>query len=174
MTTEYKNFYAPKDKKQLELWKKFLVEEVQLTREEAEHDPISADKNWEFEWIKYRDKWLGFREPETFVKEESEEETTMATESKGKSTDEKVQKALQKAVKDPGSFNGSRERFDQWWNAMTMYLKAYESSGDIVKMQIVLSRMNQGEPAMWARNRISEVNAGTLISSEELNKQVKE
>ena len=148
MTTEYKTFYAPKDKKQLELWKKFLVEEVQLTREEAEHDPISADKNREFAWITYCDKWLGFREPETPIKEESEEEIPMATGSKEKSTEEKVQKALQKAVKDPGTFNGSRERFDTWWNSMTMFLKAYESSGDLVKMQIVLSRMNQGEAAM--------------------------
>ncbi len=57
---------------------------------------------------------------------------------------------------------------------MRIYLLAYENDTDLVKMQIILSQMTSGDAAIWAQNRMSELVMKTLVSADELIKQVED
>src|SRR6266567_9231511 len=55
---------------------------------------------------------------------------------------------------------------------MRLYLKGYEDSSDQVKIIGVLSRLQSGKAAIWAKNREEEVIAGTLDSWSDFKKKL--
>ena len=186
----FKTFHAPFDMKEKELWESFLKEKVELSEKDSKDATVELDERWEPVWIKHRDTWLIPRTPTT-PKEDDESESSDTEEpepdQRGKSKmattsgttvvlslDEKAQKAMKKAVRDPGIFNGERRKFAIWWDAMKIFLLAYEDDKDIVKMQIILSRMTSGDAAIWARNRMHDIVEKKLTKVSSLIEQTEE
>ncbi len=157
-----KRFEAPLLPNERKLWQKWLHETVKLSEQDSKADAVYLDPGWEIHWKKYLDK----------VNEDALVATT--TRMSLPTAEERTQKALKKLARDPGNYNGERSRFTTWWTAMRLYLKGYENSDDQVKIIGVLSRLQSGEAAIWAKNREEEVISGELTSWSDFKKKLEE
>ncbi len=149
----YKKFHAPFDTKEKELWESFLKEKVELSEEDSKEETVDLDERWEPVWTKHRDTWLIPRTPTT-PKEDDESE----------SSDTEEPEPDQKGKSKMATTSGTTE----------IFLLAYEDDKDIVKMQIILSRMTSGDAAIWARNRMHDIVEKKLTKVSSLIDQTEE
>ena len=161
-TIQPKSFNALLIPDKKKIWQRFLVDKVKLSEEDSRVEAVYIDPGWEAHWKIYLDK-------------ANKDALVAATTRMSLPTaEERTQKALKKLARDPGNVNGERLQFTTWWTAMRLYLKGYEDSSDQVKIIGVLSRLQTGEAAIWAKNREEEVISGTLNSWSDFKKQLEE
>ena len=158
-TISPKLFNVPLIADEKKIWQRFLVDKVKLSEEDSKAESVYIDPGWEAHWKLYLDK----ANEDALV--------TATTRMLLPTVEERTQKALKKLARDPGNFNGERSQFTTWWTAMRLYLKGYEDSSDQVKIIGVLSRLQTGEAAIWAKNR-EEVISGTLNSWNDFKKKL--
>ena len=60
-----------------------------------------------------------------------------------------------KIMKDPGCFT-DRNKFDQWWTAMKLFLLYQKNLSGIQKILATLSRMLSGPGEYWAYTQIEK------------------
>jgi Zinc knuckle/Retrotransposon gag protein len=165
----------PTEPQLIEIWERFLQEKLGVTDLGViKASGVKVRANVEQEWNTYRDKWYTYRDPGTLTTETvviSPSKAEMATKE---TDDEKQMKTLKKLVKSPGDFDGSRLKFATWWSSVQIYLKAYDDTSDYVKIVAVLSFMQTGPAAIWAKNREEELKDGKLTSWAVFKKAIEE
>jgi hypothetical protein len=79
--------------------------------------------------------------------------------STGAQTTEPVDnnKLYHKAVADPGYYDGTKSKFQDWWRNMQLWLSGYSDMSGTAKIVAVLSRLTTGDAVDWARAKKTEI-----------------
>ena len=107
-------------------------------------------------------------EPTSRISPEEEEE--LANKLANMSTND----TFRALIPDPGKFEGSREKFEDWWRSIQLFLTFNKVTTDNDKIIACISRMHNGTAGALAALIADRINRNNKITWKEFEKEMKE
>ncbi|XP_006454866.1 hypothetical protein AGABI2DRAFT_140700 [Agaricus bisporus var. bisporus H97] len=99
-----------------------------------------------------------------------EEEEELANKLANMSTND----TFRALIPDPGKFEGSREKFEDWWRSIQLFLTFNKVTTDNDKIIACISRMHNGTAGALAALIADRINGNNKITWKEFEKEMKE